>query len=368
MKEEQRRILKLVEEGKLTAEEAILLIEKLSNTDSETSQAEKEAEIRTEISTNVDFENARQYSSFDQKQSSIKNKFMDFVDSAFKKIKDMDLDFNFGDAVDVKHIFQHSNVYLTSLDLDVANGSIAIIPWNEKDVRIECEAKVYKIENQERARKAFLEDVRFSIENGKLLFSIQQKQMKVNAKIYVPSENYENVKVRMFNGPISGEKLVVQDFRAKTANGAITVTNIETTTMEVETANGHIKAENIKSKEFEAETINGTITAGGRFGKVDLQSFNGNIACSLAEDSCHTAYVKTTTGSVDILASNDYEIDGELKSNLGNFRVELPVMSIIEEKNEIVQKSLRFKANQDKGNKVYLFAETKTGSISIKPL
>ncbi|MCH1625801.1 DUF4097 family beta strand repeat-containing protein [Ferdinandcohnia quinoae] len=368
MIEEQKRILKLVEDGKLTAEEAILLIEKLSNVDSGMNQAEKEAEIRTELSAKVDYEHTRQGSSFDQKATSVKNKFMDFVDSAFKKIKDMDLDFNFGDAIEVKHIFQHSNVNLTKIDLDVANGSITIIPWGEKDVRIECDAKVYKIENQVRARKAFLEDVRFSIEDGKLLFLIQQKQMKVNAKIYVPNENYENVKVRMFNGPINGENLVVQDFRAKTANGAVTVTNFVTTSMEVETANGHIKAENIESKEFEAETINGTVTVGGRFEKVDLQSFNGNITCSLAEDSCHTAYIKTTTGTIHVFVSDAYEVDGELKSNLGSFKAELPVMSIIEEKNDIVQKSLRFKANQDKGNKLYLFAETKTGSIEIKPI
>lgn len=368
MKEEQKRILKMVEEGKLTAEEAIVLIEKLHSGDESSAQDTAE-QIKTELSTQVQYEQSgqQQQHSYDSKGSA-KHKFMDFIDTAVKKIKDLDLDFNFGSAVEVKHIFQHKDVYITKLDLDVSNGSITVIPWEEQDVRVECEAKVYNIENQERARKVFLEDVLFSIENGALRLSIQKKQMKVHAKIYVPQENYESIKARMFNGPISGENLRVKEFRAKTANGAITISNFETDSIEVETANGHIKANQITSKDFEAETINGTVTATGRFEKVDLQSFNGNITCDIQGDICHTAYVKTTTGGIDMFIANDYQVDGELKSNLGSFKSELPMMSIIEEKNEVVQKSLRFKANEEKAQKLHLFAETKTGSIHIKPL
>ncbi|MEH7225316.1 DUF4097 domain-containing protein [Bacillus sp. JJ1566] len=366
MKEEQKRILKLVEEGKLTAEEAIILIEKLHSGEEAGDPAQQ---IKTELSTQVQFEQSQQQhqSSYENKGSA-KHKFMDFIDTALKKIKDLDLDFNFGNAVEVKHIFQHKDVYITKLDLDVSNGSITIIPWEERDVRVECEAKVYNIENQERARKAFLEDVLFSIENGALRLSIQKKQMKVHAKIYVPQENYESIKARMFNGPISGENLRVKEFRAKTANGAITIANFDTDSVEVETANGHINATQITSKDFEAETINGTVTATGLFEKVDLQSFNGNITCDLQGDICHTAFVKTTTGGIDMFIAGDYQVDGELKSNLGSFKSELPMMSVIEEKNEVVQKSLRFKANEEKVQKLHLFAETKTGSITIKPL
>ncbi|WP_449537603.1 DUF4097 family beta strand repeat-containing protein [Ferdinandcohnia sp. Marseille-Q9671] len=368
MKEEQKRILKLVEEGKLTAEEAIVLIEKLHS--GEHTQTEDPAqEPNTELSTQVQYDQSQQQNQHSyESKGSTKHKFMDFIDTAVKKIKDLDLDFNFGTATDVEHIFQHKDVIFTKLDLDVSNGSITIIPWEEKDVRVECEAKVYNIENQDRARDAFLEDVHFSIENGTLRLSIQKKQMKVHAKIYVPQENYESIKARMFNGPINGENLRVKDFRAKTANGAITVTNLETTTVELETSNGPIKANQISSKDFEAETINGAITTTGQFEKVDLQSFSGNITCDIEGESCHTAYVKATAGSLNIYIADGYQVDGELKSNLGSFKSELPMMSVIEEKNEVVQKSLRFKANQEKEPKLHLFAETKTGYITIKPL
>lgn len=369
MMEERKRILKLVEEGKLTAEEALLLIESIEEkSTSGQSQSTFQEQVVSELSTNVNSEGNKQskkeQSSF--KQSS-KVKFLDFIDSALKKIKDLDLDFNFGNAVEIQHIFQNSNSYINKIELDVANGSVKLVPWDEEDVRVECNAKVYKVDSQEEARKSFLQDVLFSIEGNRLIFSVQKKQMKVNAVLYIPQTDYEKVKVRMFNGPISGENLQVKEFNAKTANGSIDVKNLRSVELELETANGHIKAEGCSSQELEAETINGTLSVNGNFGKVDLQSFNGNIICALQDGEPHTAHMKTTTGNIDLFVPTHVAIDGELKTNLGSFKCEIPNMEIVEEKSEVVQKSLRFQSNKQSEALLHVFAETKTGSVIVKP-
>ncbi len=367
MIEERKRILKLVEEGKLTADEALLLIESLEDKKNSQGKSKEEA-LLNEVSTQVEFDyNEKNEQKHTYKHSSVTSKFVEFIDSAVKKIKDLDLDFNFGHATEISHIFQHSNVYINQIELDVANGSVDLIPWNEKDVRVECDAKVYKVETVESARQMFLQDVLFSIEGGKLRFSVQKKQMKVHAKVFVPREQYDFVKVRMFNGPINGEGLHVRDFKAKTANGAIKVGNLLSTNMEIETANGHIDVNDCHSKGCEVETINGTVHVSGGFEKLDIQSFNGNVVCKLVNDDCHTLRVKTTTGNIDIYTPIPRTIDGELKSNLGGFTCEIPHMNIIEEKSEVVQKYLRFKTEQGQGEKLYIFAETKTGSVLIKP-
>ncbi|MFC4322445.1 DUF4097 family beta strand repeat-containing protein [Litchfieldia salsa] len=372
MNEERKRILKLVEAGKLSANEAITLLEALEDKGNEkTTKAEQTKHIVNEVSTNVQPEN--KHTKDDQKthhykQSSVKSKLTEFIDSAVKKIKDLDLDFNFGNAVEVNHIFQHSDALVQNLDVDVSNGSVEIIPWNENDVRVECKVKVYNLESIEKARESFLDEVVFSIDNHKLIFAVQKKQMKVLAKIYVPRVQYEHVKVRMFNGPISGEDLEVSTFRAKTANGTIKVAKINSIYMELETANGQIDLKDSSSKECEIETINGAIKVDGRYEKLDAQSFSGNIVCYLPGEDCHTIGVKTTAGNIDIDTSITRNIDGELKSTLGGFNCEIPHMNIVKEKNEVVQKYLRFKTTTDHENKLYMFAETKTGSINIKPI
>lgn len=123
---EKRRILEMVQEGKLTAEEALILLEKLEE-DANKEEVKKETLV-TELSTKVNWESSSSHKSKTTKTTNVKASILDFVDKAFKKIKDVDLDFNFGASVSVQHIFQHSNVYLTDVDIDVANGSVK---WRE---------------------------------------------------------------------------------------------------------------------------------------------------------------------------------------------------------------------------------------------
>lgn len=362
--EERKRILKMIEEGKLSAEEALPLLEALE-LDSKKIE-EKEEMIVNEISTYVNW-NEETDQSKGKTYKTVKTSVLDFLDQAVKKIKDFDLDFNFGSSVSVSHIFQHSDVYLTDVDIDVANGSIQMIPWNKRDVRVECEAKVYQVQSEEEARRSFLQDVLFSIEGGKLKYSVQKKKMKVDAKIYVPEAQYDRITIRLFNGRIDGEGLRVKEFKAKTANGKITVNRFDTQKFEVETANGHITANQLRSKKVEAETINGTIKVSGSYEKADIQSFNGNVVCTVEDSLCDTILIKSTTGNVDVIVPKNTSIQGELKSNVGSFRCDLNQLVKKEEKSEMVQKYLKFEANVgETGEPLFVDVDTKTGSILIK--
>jgi DUF4097 and DUF4098 domain-containing protein YvlB len=364
--EERKRILKMIEEGKLSADEAMALLQKLEEDYKE--MEEKQESFVTELSTQVNWnEGDSSYKTKSAKSASIKKTVLEFVDKAFKKIKDFDLDFNFGPAISVNHVFQQTDAYLTDVDIDVANGSVRLIPWTEKDVRVECEAKVYQAESQDEARKTFLQDVIFSIEGGKLRYSVQKKKMKVNSVIYLPKELYKAISVRLFNGKIDGEQLNVKDFKAKTANGKITLTGFDTDKLEVETANGHITISKLNSQKVEAETINGTIKVEGSYKKADMQSFNGNIICTVSDARCETLLVKSTTGNVDIIVPKSRSIQGEVKTNIGNIQCDIREVLKKEEKQEVVQKYLKFSTLPLEGTEPLLIdVDTKTGSVLIQ--
>jgi DUF4097 and DUF4098 domain-containing protein YvlB len=360
MKEERKRILKMVEEGKLTVDEALTLLDGIQKAE------KKPEEIAGELSTAVKFEEAKKEDPFQAKFQSTKEKVFDFVDSALKKIKDLDLDFNFGHSVEISHIFQHSDVYIKDMDIDLANGSIRLASWDQKDVRIECQAKVYRVENQEQARQNFLKDITFAIEGEKLRFITQQKWMKVEAVIYVPKEDYERIRVRMFNGPISGEELNVSDIRVKTANGKINLDRLHGKRAEVETANGQIIIKNSVVDDLEVETLNGAIKLDGDFRKIETQTFNGNITYNLHGEHCELIIAKGTTGSIDLFVPEGVPVNGELKTNLGGFNVKLEGVRILEEKTEMIQKLLRFESVQHPDKTLKVFADTKTGSITVQ--
>ncbi len=369
MQVERKRILKMVEEGKLTVDEALLLLGELDKTDKTDKTGktveEKKDEIIQELSSSVKFEEAKKEDPFNQTMHSVKDKIIDFVDTVYKKIKDVDLDFNFGQSVDITHIFQQSDVYLKNIDIDIANGSVKIVPWDQKDVRIECKAKVYRVETQEEARMNFLKDVTFAISGQKLRFATQQKWMKLEAVIYIPQTEYEYIKIRLFNGSIEGHQLRVESYKAKTANGKITLGDIQGKYAEVETSNGQINIRKSLIEQLEAETLNGAINVDGDYRKVELQSFNGDVFCALSGNSCEFLEATAATGGIEIHVPEHAAVNGELKTNLGAFHLHLEGIQVVEEKSDVIQKVLRFKSDKETGN-MRLIADTKTGPIHVK--
>jgi DUF4097 and DUF4098 domain-containing protein YvlB len=365
MQEERKRILKMVEAGELSADEAFSLLNKLE--EDQQNMEKKQEELVNELSTVVKFEEGKKENeSFQYKFQSLKDIIVDFVDSAFKKIKDFDLDFNFGQAYEVSHIFQQSDVELRNIDIDIANGSVQFIPWDQSDVRVECKAKIYRAESQDEARANFLKEILFKAEMGSLRFAAQPKWMKVDTIIYIPHVDYDNIRVRMFNGPVQCENLNVKSFKVKSANGRIGASGLVGAKLEAETANGKIKIRNSTFTELEAESLNGAIQLDGDYSRLDLQSFNGNITCQITGASSEEIEAKTITGSIDLSIPTGLGVSGELKSNLGSFSVELDGIQIVSEKNEMVQKSLYFKPVVTGQSPFKLSAESKTGSISVK--
>ncbi|NRD76510.1 DUF4097 domain-containing protein [Bacillus sp. BRMEA1] len=364
MREERKRILKMVEEGKLTVDEGLTLLEELEK--AERTMEQKQEQIIHELSTAVRFEEAKKEDQRSAKYQSTKEKIFEFVDSALKKIKDFDFDLNFGQSVEITHIFQHGNADVKDIEIDVANGSVKLVAWDQPDVRVECQAKVYRVENQDQARQNFLRDVTFSVDGQKMRFLTQQKWMKVESVIFVPKSQYDNVRIRMFNGPITGDALNVQDLKVKTANGKIRLDEINGKKAEVETANGKIKVKAGTLEELEAETINGSIHIDGDFKKAEIQSFNGNLTLDLNGNSCEWLHTKTTTGTIDLMIPEGIPVSGELKTNLGGFNLKLVGVQILEEKSEMIQKSIRFQSVNHPDKMLKIYAETKTGSVTVQ--
>ncbi|RSK28576.1 DUF4097 domain-containing protein [Bacillus sp. HMF5848] len=349
MGSEKKRILKLVEEGKLSAEEAITLLEALDS--------------------NNDHKKSDEFTFNNYKYASLKDKVFDFLDTAIQKVKEIDVDFNFASTTSVDHVFQQDLTEpLTQMQIELANGSVQLKPWAESGVRIECNAKVFGTDSHDEANRLLMQDTAFTVDSGMLKFTALRKTMRLDTVVYIPENEYEHVKVKVFNGTINGERMKVKEYKMKTANGAITLLDSEADRLSLETGNGQVKVKDSKVRDCEVETVNGAISVTGNYEKVDLQTFNGHITFEPADESCKNVVLKTTTGSIDYRVAADVAIQGELRSSLGSFTCNIPGLDVVEEKNDVMQKSMRFRVNKDVENPMYFYAETKTGSITLKKL
>ncbi|MFI8687944.1 DUF4097 family beta strand repeat-containing protein [Rossellomorea sp. NPDC077527] len=363
MNEERKRILDMLENGTISAQEALALLEALDKKPHESKKKEKDFLDDFVSIFQDDKKGPKDHST---QTGNPKDKLLDFMNSALTKIKNFDFDFQWNQSVEVSHVYQQPNTNFEKIDVDVANGKVELIPWDGEEVRVECEAKVYRTEDQEEARKQFMENTSFNVDGDTLYYSTQLKWMKVDAKLYIPKHQYKRISVRLFNGGLSAEKLEVEDLRAKAANGKIHIDRLTSKKTEVETSNGAISILNAKADHVEAESINGKVHVEGDILYSDVQSLNGNIICDLTGEKADTVHAKTVTGNIDLFVPENIKISGEAKSNFGSFKVELQGMDVLEEKNEVVQKSIRFSRKTDSPDKLHLFAETKAGSVLIK--
>jgi DUF4097 and DUF4098 domain-containing protein YvlB len=367
MQSEKKRILQLVQEGKLSADDALVLLAELEKAEQES--GEKEKSLVHELAPVGKPEGSEQkshaHASFQEKVHSSKEKVIDFIDSAIKKMKETDLDFNFGASMEVSHIFQQNNADLKDIEIEIANGKANLIPWEYQDVRVECKAKIFRVKDQDEARSTFLRDVLFSVDEDRFEFVAKQKWMKIEADVYVPAKHYQDINVRMFNGSISGRNLDFEQIKAKTANGTIKLNQLAGEKAEFETGNGGITIEQANLEKMEAETLNGAIVVDGYFNKIDAQSFTGDISCDLPGRQGDYIHAKTVTGKVYVNLDPGAAVHAELKSNIGSIHVNLPGIEIAEEKNEVVQKVLSFKTVHATAPALHIFADTKTGAITI---
>lgn len=363
MNEERKRILDMLENGTISAQEAVALLEALDQKPN-TSKV-KEKDFLDEF-VSIFQEGKKGEQEHSTHSGNPKDKLLDFMNTALNNIKNFDFDFQWNQSVELSHVYQQPNTDFEKIDIDVANGKVELIPWDGDEVRVECEAKVYRTEDHEEARKQFMENTSFAVDEDTLYYSTQLKWMKVDSKLYIPKHQYKRISVRLFNGGLKAEHLDVQDLRAKAANGKIHINHLVAKKAEVETSNGAISILNAKAERVEAESINGKVHVEGDISISDVQSLNGNVVCALTGEKADTLHAKTVTGNIDLLVPENINISGEAKSNFGSFKLELQGIDVLEEKNEVVQKSIRFSRKTDSDDKLHLFAETKAGSVLIK--
>jgi len=405
--EERKRILELVKSGEISIDEAERLLtelEKKAQT-SEENQEETEHKFEETISEVIEEENnesvsqdehlhgqkakseSKQEENTDHteqrqekythsekydsdsdysKSSSSKDKLLNLFDTIVSKLRDFDLDFHHN--VQVKHTFQQNNRDFNEINIEVPNGNIDLVTWDHSDVRVECDAKVYREDDLTKGKEKLLRDVDFYIVDGKLIFISKEKFMTVHTKIYVPSQKYRKVKVKSFHGSINIEDLQAEEMEMKTTNGKITLARTKAKEVELETVNGEIFVTESVISNFDGETINGKVQIDGEYKFVEVDTVSGPVYATLNGHEVERVEIESTTSSVYIHVPENIGIKGQLKSNFGSISNELGNIVFKEEKSEVINKQMKFETKGESDRKVYLTAESKTGSVYVKPI
>lgn len=362
MDEERRKILTMLKNGEITIDEANSLLEELEQIQTEKTRKEDHVVYEVNPTLHVEYDSPRQ----EEKSfiESATDKLTNLFDQALKKLKDLDLDFYH--SVEVDHVFQTNDTDFKDISVRIPFGSVAIATWDAAEVRAECKGKVYRTEDHTEGKEKFLESVELANKGQVLSLVSKDKWMKIDVVLYVPRKDYKNIYVKLLNGDITVEHLQADDWKLNSANGKIRLTGTSGVEGELETVNGIIMVTNSDFHELEAETVNGKINIDGSFKKVDLKTISGTINAAIKNNDVDTVRMESATGAIYLDIPENIPLFGEVKSNLGSFFVELADVHITDIKKEPIQKVSKFERGEQQENKLFIFAESKTGSIFVK--
>ncbi|MEK3937369.1 DUF4097 family beta strand repeat-containing protein [Sporosarcina sp. FSL W7-1349] len=380
MQNERKRILAMLENGTITTDEALTLLEKLGPSQHQTKPAEDQEDgqaARTEEPSHSEERksggNRRGQHTADDFLEDLKrdftnvsDRFMQFMQTAVQKVKSFDFDVPFGNAVTFTHAMNMPATGIKEIVFDIDNGKVTVTRSETDEVQAVFHVRTYNSDSEEAAKRDFLEKLIFLNDHGKLRIMSDMKMTQVNVGLQVPAAEYEAVTAKLLNGSFSLQDLNAEKLRIKTGNGKVEVSGLEFQEAELETANGSIHLSGVSGRKLEAETLNGRVYIDGALKDVEAQSLNGHVVVTTTDSEAERIDVKSMSGSIEIYIPSNVALSGEVTSNMGRLDLQLDDIDRIAEQEQLFHRSIRFrKESIDTSNPLHITGEAKTGSVLV---
>lgn len=395
--DERKRILKLVENGTISAEEAIELLEALSQSQQKepaqstapTVYTAPEQTTNEEPSFTFEEEKKRKTTGFEDLFSKLGNKdfnrkvdelmqelrhdlsefsgrMMTMMNTTLSKVKDFDVDFPFGEKVEFTKSYAFNAEEVKGFEIDIPNGRVTVEKGTaDPNVVIEAlvktQKKVTDADTIEEFTDGFVE-----LNDGKIEVATQSKLSHVALTIILPEKQYDVFIIRLLNGGITINDMEARLIKVKTYNGALKVENTAFDHANLQSANGAIEARGITGEDIEAETANGRIYIDGDVKEVEAESVNGHVVVTTTSEKAYKVKARTMAGSVELYIPKNVSLDGQVTSNLGRTDVGLADVAVRTGEGQFLQKTCYFNKMVEDAPLLKLVGEARTGSIIVR--
>ncbi len=358
MKKEKELILKMLEEQKITSEEAMKLFEQL-----------EEKEIPKKENKRFNFGNM------------ISNFVKNTVESAVTAAANSgSVEVNLG-SKNKQNNFTKSYILkdkitngFHDIDINLLNGDIIISSDNVDNPIL----KVYTLNYSEESELEKRFDINFDSEYltvseldekgeaNKRNFRINNLNPHFKLELTLPeSEKYNYVTVSTLNGDIDFSDINLNDLNLTTANGDIDIDNINLSTINAVTSNGDINVSDTFSNCITLLTSRGDIELDSIESEtIDTQTSLGDISISNPIDIKNSVRCSTSMGDIDVDLAGipaDIEVDASVDAPVGdlNFSDRFLLMDG-NKRNRKVYTNTNFKKT------LYVHLNTSFGDINVE--
>lgn len=266
-----------------------------------------------------------------------------------------------------EHVFNYIAPKATLIDIKIANGNIVLKNWDQPDVKVEGDLKIYGKIDTDSPLEAFLERSQIDVDDEIISFQIPNKRVRADLVFYLPKRIYDHIAIKLLNGMIMMDGIEVKDIYVKSTNGAITLNNTVATMLEIEGVNGDIKVIDGSIIDTVAETVNGNMIISTSSQTISASLVNGNVKITAKESNLKKVEATSVNGNVKVAMVDGLSVEGKAKTNLGSIHSRIENKEIIKEKKERTNQLLEFRRLTE-GEIAQINVATTTGNIYLKDI
>ena len=377
MEEKKKRILDLVEQGILTSEEALVLLERL-NEQSPTEEATKERATFTkekksdepfteEKKREQPFTSGSNKTFFDEVAkdlAQVGSQFMGFMKTAVDQVKDFDVK----NAAVVHETLQEERTFAAEdverLSFDLAHGDVAITSSERSDIHVTFDVDVYAPMPKAEAEEHFARYVQAVVQKETLYISSQWKLANVKVTLQLPKKTYDRLHIGTNKGDVVIGDVTTRILNIDTIAGSVTVDAVDFTDSTIETKHGKVKVTNSIGRTLDVDTVNGEVSVHSSLEEVELESTNGNIIFT-ATNRLRKLDVDSSLGTIEVYVPKTLTFKGEAETKIGQLDVRLDAARYEKEEREFFQKEIKF-AQDGVTDEANIDLDTNVGTVLVR--
>jgi DUF4097 and DUF4098 domain-containing protein YvlB len=396
MDNERKRIIKLVEEGAISAEEAITLLEALNKKQSSTTtesqsnavplpptnEQSSHQEQQSESKKTTGFEdifgknfNNKEFSKkMDEIVNEVKEDLTEFsksmmgvIGTAFKKLKELDIEFPLSNPkVEFEKQYSFNGDEVRGIQIEIPNGKVEAVRSDSNELKVVAKVKTFAIDNDEDKTIAEFERDFVRFNDGKLELKCPSKLTQVNVQLSIPEKQYDIVLMKLLNGGVSIDGVNAKLVKLRTYNGPIKYAVGQFENADVESGNGPIEIVHVKGEDLEVQTVNGRIYIDGELREVEAESANGAVIVTTNDKNARKVKAQTVAGAVELYVPKNVSINGTASTNVG--KIDLGLQDVVTRtvEDQFFAKTMHFDKIIENAPVLKLTGESRTGSIIIR--
>ncbi len=370
--DEKLMILKMLDEGKITLEEANELLEALYERGEETPGDEEWSKDFKKglqgLKNGMEKGITEAREGFQKGRTEIEKEtegLGSFLKSFFDSFSTGVVGSGFGFTDQKKGEFSGEKV---EIFLDTRNGNIEITENSGDQYELNIISKV-RAENEEKAKQKKDRGIEIQENGNRLSFKVTEREIVSNLRLSLPKKHLYNFNLDTSNGRIEVSGLNADKVEADTSNGRVVFRDMSGRIFRGDTSNGRIEMKGLKGEEFIADTSNGSIYIQGAGKVFNADTSNGSI--TIEPEIKGDAEIKADTSNgrikLHLPKAQDFGYRLNASTSMGSLNIELPEIEY-SERQETYSRKRAVGATQgymDKPFKVEVEASTSMGSIFI---